>query len=157
MKITPQRTALAVGIVIALGGGAYVLNSQCAQVKKGAAYSSVVSLWHELTHGDALNAAKIPVGRQWRVLSSTEYESVVVELDKRHLLDKGMGNLDAGKILRDPWGAPYRIAVKSDSPSTNEVVVWSVGRDAELGTPDDVCYPADGLHQLPQGVVTRDK
>ena len=143
--------------VVVVGSGAFILQTELRSVKKAETYSSVVSVWHELTHGDVLGQAGIPITSEWRILTPSEHQTVMGELEKRRQLDKGAGKLDAGSIFRDPWGVPIKIAVRSNSQSTNDVVVWSAGRDTKSGTLDDICYPQEGLHDIPSDLITQEK
>jgi hypothetical protein len=69
-------------------------------------------------------------------------------LAQRRLLDVGLGRLDDQMLLLDPSGTPYGVATRRGPDGKSEFIVWSSGEDSKAGTPDDVCYPRNGMEAL---------
>ena len=150
-----MRVFLAVAIVILLTAVVLFVRRTRGTLKWGA-YESAESLWSQIIEGDVVNSVQVTVDNKWRRLSTTEYEAIIAELAKRRQVDVERGQLEKQRLLLDPWGRRYEIALRRPLGQELQALVWSNGPDRASGTSDDIAYPKRALRRgkLPSEVLS---
>lgn len=148
MKMNRVLIGIAISVTVA-GTIAMVVRNEMATLRRSETYSSVTSMAHELAATQILTDLHISQKPEWRLLSEQEYRTVIAELARRSRLDVGRGTVVDAAGLLDPWGIPYRVAVKQESNHSALVIVWSMGADRMSGTDDDLISSRSDWGTLP--------
>ncbi|MDQ3687904.1 MAG: type II secretion system protein GspG [Acidobacteriota bacterium] len=134
------RTILLLPIVLATLFGLAVTMSAWRSATDNAMASCVASVHAGILKLSLPEMNLNNVGPEWRVLSEAESERLMVAAAKVHALDCLRGNRNAP--LQDEWGNSFQMSVRSSASGRKpEFRIWSKGRDAVAGTPDDIVSP----------------